>query len=164
MGPSTAPPDRNYFEVVAVRAPIRSAAHRSFARTGMGRLLTWVELDAWIVATAHLESLKAGGPVRVEQAQHVLDALRAADKPVVFAGDTNLRDAEAAVLAFGDVVDAFEQVGSPADARATYGARARYDRAWVRGLRVERFETFDAVALHGVSCSDHRGIRVTIGW
>lgn len=158
------PPARGYFEVAAVRErAIRKARWVPFPRSGQGRALLELELDGITVMTAHLESLKPGAPVRVEQAAFVLDRL-AWRAPAVFAGDTNLRAAEWDSLEPGGVVDAWEAVGSPKADRDTWG-KARYDRVWVAGdLRVTSFRRLGTVDVEGLGepPSDHVGLRVSL--
>ena len=156
------PTRRSYFEIAAVRGrPILEAQSLPFPRTGQGRRLLKLDLGALTVFTAHLESLRAGAPVRIEQAAFVLDQLRSCER-AVFAGDSNLRNAEWEGLDRHGVTDAWEAVGSPREHRATWG-NARYDRMWLRGpWTVSRFDTIGQTALPSIGepPSDHLGLRV----
>jgi len=161
------PPEREYFEVLAVREPLEVASHQvSPLPTFMGRELVEVvaELggERWLLLTAHLESMKVGREERMEQARRVLDLLRRHDGPAVFGGDTNLRKKEAEEL--GPLPDAWEASGAPAAERWTRikdcGQRARYDRIW--GSRV-RFSGFTCIGREPVTAggdppSDHLGV------
>jgi len=157
-------PARNYFEIVAVRSPVREARWVPFERSGMGRMLLEVELQSGLtVCTAHLESLKPSGPVRMEQARFVLERL-VARGPAVFAGDTNLREAEWAQIQRDEVADAWVEAGSPAADRPTWG-RARYDRVWCTGgLRVTGFRRIGVANVPelGEPPSDHVGLRLSL--
>lgn len=157
-------PARGYFEVIAVRAPILEARTVRFDATGMGRALNQVTLDGLTVFTAHLESLKPGRPLRMEQAQEVLDALARIEGPALFGGDTNLREDEAAALSFPDgILDAWTSAGSPKRMRNTWG-RMRYDRFWLKGLACGAFETIGAADVPGIGepPSDHLGLRISV--
>ncbi|MEZ4321250.1 MAG: endonuclease/exonuclease/phosphatase family protein [Myxococcota bacterium] len=158
------PPARGYFEVAAVRGTaIRLARWVPFPRTGQGRALLELQLaNGLTVMTAHLESLKPGGPVRMEQAQFVLERLRRAG-PAVFAGDTNLRNAEWDSLDSEGVEDAWRATGAVKADRDTWG-RARYDRVWgAGGVRFTGFRRLgtDDVPEIGEPPSDHVGLRVS---
>lgn len=159
-------PARSYFEVIAVRGiPVRTSRVSRFERTGQGRHLNRVDLDTptgpLTVFTAHLESLKSGTELRIEQAERVFTALESCER-AIFGGDTNLRVGEAKARP-ASIVDAFEAVGSPKAHRTTWGG-ARYDRFWVKGLRVQDFETFGGEVLDGLDepASDHRGLALTV--
>ena len=159
-------PARNYFEVIAVRGlRVRSSRVSRFERTGQGRHLNRVDLDtpfgSLAVFTAHLESLKSGTELRIEQAERVFLALDSCER-AIFGGDTNLRAGEVKHRPAA-VVDAFEALGSPRGHRATWGS-ARYDRFWVKGLQVQGFETFGAEVLDGLgeAASDHKGLSLTV--
>jgi endonuclease/exonuclease/phosphatase family metal-dependent hydrolase len=96
------------------------------------------------VLTAHLDSLREGRRERLAQMTHVLGLLRAAPGPALFAGDTNLRDAELATLDLGEVEDAWQAAGAPGAARWTWRlphgtARARFDRVYLKDLDVASF-------------------------
>ncbi len=162
------PPNREYFEVLAVRSPlgILSSSVEPLD-SAMGRELLGVEAaiggrrTLWM--TAHLESMKSGSDLRMDQARHVLDRLRAYDGPAVFAGDTNVRVAEATGL---DVPgDAWEACGRDPRERWTRvsrrtGAKARYDRIWGRGCVFTDFRCVGRrpVTPSGHPPSDHFGV------
>lgn len=160
----TEPPDRGYYEVIAVRGrAVLGADVLRFPRSGQGRALLRVRLPGLTVFTAHLESLSAGAAVRLEQAAFALDQLRAAG-PAVFGGDTNLRDPEWAKLDATGVRDAWEDAGSPRALRATWNT-ARYDRVWTAGgAACVGFERIGGTPLASTGCtpSDHLGVRVRI--
>jgi len=160
------PPSRSYFEVAAVRGlRIASAQVLPFPRTGQWRTLLELQLESGErVLTAHLESLRPGRPVRLEQAAFVLDRLRSG-APAVFAGDTNLRVAEWKELDGGGVEDAWVQAGSVPSERATW-AQMRFDRGWAVGMpAVTAFGRIGVEPVPGLgqTASDHRGIRFTLG-
>jgi endonuclease/exonuclease/phosphatase family metal-dependent hydrolase len=164
-------PARAYFELIAVRRPwmVRSGFMVPLEQSGMGRHLVGVVLDGPIddvlVLTGHLESLAPAAPVRVVQLEQIVRLMAAHDGPSVFAGDTNLRDRElAGVEGLGGVHDAWQAAGSEAATRFTWHnsswrAKARFDRAFVRGLDVIGF------ALVGTGPSppsDHLGLDVRL--
>lgn len=158
------PPERSYFEVIAVRAPIQHASTERFARTGMGRALTRVEIPGLTLFTGHLESLGPGRPARLEQTAFVLDALASCDGPALFGGDTNLRKAEwSDVPVPPGITDAWEVLGSSKASANTWG-RARYDRFWLKDLRPTSLSLVGAGPLPatGTPPSDHRGVRVSV--
>lgn len=158
------PPARNYFEVIAVRGlAVQRARMRRFTRTGQGRHLLRVDVEhrgaSLALFTAHLESLKPSGPIRVEQAHEVFDALLSCER-AVFGGDTNLRRGE--VVLPEPLIDAFEAQGSPTEHRATWG-NARYDRFWLVGVEPSSFTTFGGELLDfGQPASDHLGISLEV--
>ena len=163
-----APPEREYFEVLAVRAPavvLDSDALQLESDMGRTLLVATARRDGvtWLLMTAHLESLSSGAPLRMEQARFVLELLGNHDGPAVFGGDTNLRMDEAASL--GVPLDAWEASGSDPAARWTWSKRsyrARYDRIWGRGVLFSGFRCLgtDPVTPDGQPPSDHLGIVV----
>ena len=160
------PSPRSYFEVAAVRGRrIVEAAVLPFPRTGQGRALLELRLESGLrVLTAHLESLRQGRPVRLEQAAFVLDRLRMGGR-AVFAGDTNLRRAEWAELDGRGVEDVWVQAGSEAAQRGTW-KRMRFDRGWA--VEMPAVTAFRRIGLGdvpglGEPASDHWGIRFTLG-
>jgi tyrosyl-DNA phosphodiesterase 2 len=158
------PPERGYFEVIAVRGPVLSSSTRRFAVTGMGRCLTAVQLPYCTVFTAHLESLGPGRPARVAQVSEVLHAMASVEGPALFGGDTNLRKAEWESLTVPEgIVDAWEALGSR---RATHGTwqHARYDRFWLKGMVPASFTLIGKKPLPatGTPPSDHLGIRLSL--
>ena len=158
------PPERGYFEVIAVRGPILSASSERFERTGMGRALTRVELPGLTVFTGHLESLGPGRPARLAQTAAVLAALDACEGPALFGGDTNLRKAEWSTLEVPEGIhDAWEVLGRPSSSANTWG-RARYDRFWLKGLEPRSLTLIGRKDLPGLGQppSDHRGLRLSV--
>ena len=65
-------------------------------QSGIGPITAFEQGPEWTVQTAHLESLREGAGLRERQLSYVVERLTSAHGPAVFAGDTNLRDAEAA--------------------------------------------------------------------
>ncbi len=158
-------PDRSYFEVIAVRAPHEVARFTLEALPGShyGRELLGVELTSGLrVYTGHLDSLREGSSARKQQLRFVLERL--ADGPALFAGDSNLRDAEVGDL--GRAADAWEAMGSQSRHRITWPGRRgmRFDRAYVSGLTVTGFRTLGRERLPqtGGPPSDHLAIEVTL--
>jgi tyrosyl-DNA phosphodiesterase 2 len=159
-------PDRDYFEVVAVHRSHAVAAHTTVPldRTLYGRWLTGVTLASGVrVYTAHLDSLAEGSAARRAQLAQLRELL--GEGPAVFAGDTNLRDAEVGDL--GAMRDAWEAAGSDPAHRWTWlgrRARCRFDRAYVAGLEVRAFRAFGAEVLPatGAPASDHLGIELVV--
>ncbi|MCA9566760.1 MAG: endonuclease/exonuclease/phosphatase family protein [Myxococcales bacterium] len=158
------PPERSYFEVIAVRGPVLDAESRPFRQSGMGRELTRVRTPWCTLFTGHLESLGPGRPARLTQTAEVLAALAATEGPALFGGDTNLRQAEwSTVEVPATVRDAWELAGSAPSTAATWG-KARYDRVWLKGLTATSFSLLGDRPLDatGDRPSDHLGVRVTV--
>ena len=161
---------REYFEVIAVRDPLRLVDHRVLALdSSQGRELLEVEVDCGgqraLFMTAHLESMQHGKELRMEQTRFIVDRLRAWPGPAVFGGDTNLRVDEANTI--GGLPDAWEAVGSPVEERWTRVSektrrKSRYDRVWGQRVRFSDFRCVgrDAVTPKGNPPSDHLGVRV----
>jgi endonuclease/exonuclease/phosphatase (EEP) superfamily protein YafD len=168
----SAPRPREYFEVVALRAPFVVVGHEILELdSGQGRELVEVTAERdgqrWLLMTAHLESLRSGSRLRTAQASFVLERLRAHPGPAIFGGDTNLRVEEADRL--GVLPDAWEACGEPAAERWTWGGssggrRARYDRIWGRGVRFSGIRCIGRgpVTAIGQTPSDHLGLLVTV--
>lgn len=139
MFPSV-PPDRSYFEILAVRPPWRPVEHRAepLPKSQYGRWLHRLRLEGpgaeCTVLTAHFDSgpEKTARAIRSAQARDVASLMKAR---AIFAGDTNLREREWAKLAPAlGIDDAWERAGSPDQHRFTWFAderRARFDRVWV---------------------------------
>lgn len=158
------PSERSYFEVVAVRSKKMDASYESFEYSEQGRGLTTLKLDNLTIMTAHLESMKPGKFMRVEQAKYILAEMQK-NGPCLFAGDTNLRKAEWESLEKGKVLDAWNSVGSPETHRMTWhyeNYKSRFDRAWTNQLNVLNFETFGKENIANINArpSDHLGLRV----
>jgi endonuclease/exonuclease/phosphatase family metal-dependent hydrolase len=141
--------------------------------TRMGRSLVVVDALAdgrpIRLATAHLESLSGGRRERRLQLEEVVRALTEVEGPAVFGGDTNLRDPELSGFDFQGIEDAWEALGRPADRAVTWvhpdgKARARYDRFYLRGLRVESMELVgDRPFGEGRERpSDHVGVEISV--
>jgi tyrosyl-DNA phosphodiesterase 2 len=170
-----APPDRTYFELGAVRAPARVLEHRAepLDRSQYGRWQHALRLEhagaTWRVLHAHLDSgpEKATSAIREAQVRALAQQLEGGG--AVFAGDTNLRDAEWRRAREGlALVDAWEAAGSDPSARFTWiggHRKARFDRVWVTpDVEVRRFELVGdrPVAPGGAPPSDHLGVRVRV--
>ena len=167
------PPDRGYFELVAVRAPcsIVEAHSELLPETLYGRWLHQLEvatpLGSKTIFTAHFDSgpEKRVSEIREVQTRAVLERL---NQDAVFGGDTNLRDHEWMAAAEGAplVQDAWEAAGADERHRFTWhgaGRRARFDRVWTStNLTVLGFETFGGAYVSGLGQppSDHLGLRV----
>lgn len=159
--------------LVGPRLRVRSSVVAPLPATRMGRRLVGAALDTPLgplrACTAHLESEREGARERRLQAAFVARWLADGEGPAVFAGDTNLRDAEAAEVAeLAALTDAWEAAGRPDDHRFTWRAgrgpaRARYDRVWVRDLAVTGFSLSGEVApgLEGAP-SDHLAVEVRL--
>jgi len=157
--------ERSYFEVIASRENFKETHYQKFSWTSQGRGLSIAQLDNGLtIMTAHLESQKPGAAMRVDQAKEIL-ALMQKNSPCIFAGDTNLRKEEWNSLEQGEVIDAWEALGSSKKFKTTWNNKkykARYDRVWSKGVRLESFETFgqDEVAMINEPASDHCAVRV----
>jgi endonuclease/exonuclease/phosphatase family metal-dependent hydrolase len=162
--------DRSYYEIIATGPNVTVHNHHVHSLdSGQGRevveaSITVADTD-YVVMTGHLESLPSGKRLRMEQARWVVERLRAMDGPAVFAGDTNLRQAEADTL--GPLPDAWEVCGEDSTRRWTHMRKhrtARYDRIWGH---MARFSDFNLVGRRPVTPtgdppSDHLGVTVRI--
>ena len=158
------PTERSYFEVIAVRRKIIESHYTPFVYSDQGRGLTTLHLDGLTIMTAHLESLKPGASMRIDQAQYVLEEM-AKHPQCVFAGDTNLRDEEWLGLDHGAIKDAWESVGSTKAQRFSWQQgkyKTRYGRIWTHNLDVNNFEVFgkENVEVINERPSDHYAMRV----
>ena len=159
-------PERSYFEVMAIRGDKIEAKYEPFEYSEQGRGLTTILCDGFNVMTAHMESMKPGKHMRVEQAKYILDTMQ--ERPCIFAGDTNLRKVEWEKLDHGEVRDAWTEIGSPETHRMTWHYeqyKSRFDRAWLHKLNLKHFETFGKDNLPAINTrsSDHLGLRVEFG-
>ena len=182
--PARPPENANYFDVVFVREPlvVEEALREPFPTSRLGRALTSVRISwgdrAFVAMTAHLESLKEGSEERKRQLVEVARRLRYPDTKALFAGDTNLRDAETEGLLDG-IGDAWTMAGSPADLRQTWDPSRTPNIRGAKGWKALRFDRVllsagwkaTAFALVGRSPvegaeglwpSDHAGLRVSL--
>ncbi len=167
------PPESETFEVIAVRQPASVSQARSvpLERSRYGRNLHLVEAegiarsnDGIRLLTAHFDSGTEESEVRIAESRQTIAAMGDCS---VFAGDTNLRNAEwEAVAEWPTVADAWEELGRPADVRDTWqmhGRRARFDRVWLgRALRVVSMEAVGQVGGGRMPPSDHIGLLVEL--
>jgi endonuclease/exonuclease/phosphatase family metal-dependent hydrolase len=182
--PARPPDNANYFDVVFVREPlvVEDTRREPFPSSRLGRALTTLRIagseGTFVVMTGHLESLREGSEERKIQLAEVARRLRNPDTLALFAGDTNLREAETEGLLDG-VGDAWTMMGSPAELRHTWDPSATPNIRGGKGWRPLRFDrvllgagwTTTALALVGRSPveaadglwpSDHVGVRVTL--
>lgn len=157
-------PERSYFEVVAVRDKKIEAHYESFEYSEQGRGLTTIKFKDKTIMTAHMESMKPGKHMRVEQVKFIIEAMQK-NGACIFAGDTNLRKAEWENLEHGDVKDAWIEFGSPETHRMTWHYeqyKSRFDRAWLHQLNLLNFETLGKENITSINArpSDHLGLRV----
>ena len=165
-------PERQTFEVVAVRAPCVVVAHTEvpLEQSVFGRILHLVDIESPLglvrVATSHFDSGTEAGATRKAQLRQVVDALGARG---VFAGDANFRKQE--WLDMKDqvaVADAWESAGEPASTRFTWvldDMKARFDRVWVaQQLHVASMQPVGDRQIAGIGTrpSDHIGLLVTV--
>ncbi len=169
--PQDPPGESEYYELIAVgpRWSIERCELLPFELSPLRRACTLAELRhaqtgaRVTMLTAHLESLRSGRDARLAQARQIDAAMRALDGPAFFLGDTNLRSDEwRALKAELSLRDAFEELGSPAAARATWrsesGAAFRFDRVWLAGsITPQRMRLRTARA-----GSDHAGVEVEL--
>lgn len=161
--------DREYYEVLAVRAPwtFERCERRPFEDSPLARACTIATLrhgaseQRVTVMTGHLESLRNGSDARLSQAREIASWMQGEPHPAIFAGDTNLRDAEwEAIEGELGVRDVFVELGSPRSARVTWrpeNGRAgfRFDRVWTTGDITAR-----TIALRSSPRnSDHAGVE-----
>ena len=162
-----------------------------FASSQQGRLLlggsfTWrgIHLNLY---TSHLESLKAAASQRKAQLKRVFERLtdntKTGSKAIaVFAGDANARDAE--ITQIGGLptrtVDVWTAAGASKDqqftwdlarnpnARTTFVARCRFDRAYLASSADQRVTVrdFELIGLRPtvgpLHPSDHFGLRFVV--
>ena len=168
-----APLDREHYELLAVRAPwtIERCERRPFADSPLARAGTIATLrhagsdDTVTVITAHLESLRNGSGPRLAQSREIAGWMLDAGGPALFAGDTNLREAEWQELE-GElgVRDVFLELGSPSAARVTWRpendrrAGFRFDRVWTAGALEARSMRLRSSPRN----SDHAGVEVLL--
>lgn len=167
----SSPPDRSYFELLAVRAPwtVEGYAAEPLWKTQYGRWLHTLELSGpggkWRVLTAHMDSGPERETKRIRRAQ-TTDIADRLEGLAVFAGDTNLRDDEVEGL---ELRDAWTLAGADPKTRFTWEGqrrRARFDRAWVsEATRVEEFGLVGRTPVAGLGepPSDHLGLRLRLG-
>lgn len=182
----SSPPDTDYFDLLAWRAPLEriDARRIPFDNSVMGRALTEAELRVGEheirVVTSHLESLRESSVARIGQLYTVAEHLLGWDGPAVFGGDTNLREAEWKEVAsrHPDLRDAWEGAGSPERARYTWepgenpnirvkpgpkrGGGMRFDRVLTNAHLVAKgIETIGKIEVEGTGgrfVSDHYGV------
>ena len=162
------PSERSYFEVMATRLPVQSYNHEKFEYSDQGRELSVLKLENKLtIMTAHMESMKPGSSMRIEQAKLILDKMNQNDNPCIFAGDTNLRQSEWEDLKPDNdtVVDAWESSGSLKKHKTTWQRekyKARYDRVWTKDIKNAEFSVFGGNKIPAIkeSSSDHRAIRL----
>jgi len=169
------PTDSEYYCAIFVKAPLRlvNAGLHPFPSSVMGRALLEARVD-WdgtpvMVLTSHMESMREGGPARVEQLRQIAKRMGQHDGPAVFAGDTNLRDAEVKGLDLPGIKDAWENGGTP-ETRFTWKpwkgrAKARFDRIYINDRwSCSKFALGigENVPSAGVPVSDHRKVRIEL--
>ncbi len=160
------PTERSYFEIIASKQAFKNISYQNFEWTSQGRGLSIARLENGLtIMTAHMESDKSGSSMRVDQAKEIL-TLMPKHTPCVFAGDTNLRKKEWLSLDHGKVMDAWEALGASKAHKTTWQNgkyKARYDRIWSQGIRLNSFETFgqDKIPTISEASSDHRGLRLS---
>jgi len=160
------PSERSYFEVMATRLPVLDYHHEKFAYSDQGRELSYLRLkNKLTVITAHMESMKPGSSMRIEQAKLILEKMQQSSTPVIFAGDTNLRQSEWKSLESEGVLDAWESNGALKKHKTTWQRdkyKARYDRVWTKNLTTTKFSVFGGNKIPTIkeASSDHLAIRV----
>ncbi|KAM9777023.1 tyrosyl-DNA phosphodiesterase 2 isoform 2-T2 [Syngnathus typhle] len=161
-----------------------------YPTTRMGRNLLMAQVTlrgakVWLM-TSHLESCKEHSGERMKQLREVTGQMLKApdDVSVLFAGDTNLRDAEVVKVGLPiDVCDVWERLGRQEHCRYTwdthansnkslpYTSRCRFDRVLLRPAAHPRVIRLDPdrmvlVGLEKLSCgrfiSDHWGIYCSL--
>ncbi|MEE9310574.1 MAG: endonuclease/exonuclease/phosphatase family protein [Cocleimonas sp.] len=159
------PTERSYFEVIAVREPILESSYEKFSYSDQGRGLSTLSINGLTILTAHLESLKPGASMRIDQAESILKIMNEHTGAIIFAGDTNLRKSEWEDLKPDNVNDAWEATGALKKHKITWQMekyQARYDRVWLKGVDIKTFETFGKGKVTGTRQrpSDHLGIKI----
>lgn len=142
------PPEREDYSLIAARLPwtMTHTEYVPFEHSKFARGYTEVHLRSEsgqeaVVLTAHMESLRSGGEDRTSQTLQIdarLMERAEPSRPAVFAGDTNLREAEfAAARAQGCLLrDVFDLAKRPTAHNATWWPEAsrrgyRFDRIWL---------------------------------
>jgi endonuclease/exonuclease/phosphatase family metal-dependent hydrolase len=168
----TIAPERQTFEVVAVRAPYSLFNHAEvpLEESVFGRVLHLVDVDGPLgrvrVATSHFDSGTDAGRSRKAQLRQVVEAI---GERGVFGGDANFRKQEWLDLKDQVAVrDAWETAGEPAATRFTWfmdDMKARFDRVWVGPeLHATKMQAVGdrLIAGTGVKPSDHIGLLVSL--
>ena len=165
------PPDREDYTLIAVRPPWRlvSSEWRDFDDSPLRRgcVISIIEHKTGHrvrVLSGHMESLRSGSDARVAQAREIDGWLHEEETPAVFAGDTNLRQREWAMVRDDfRAKDAYLVADSPEFARCTWwpprgGPGYRFDRVWLtQGWRLRQLK---AKLAH--KSTDHAGVEVLI--
>jgi endonuclease/exonuclease/phosphatase family metal-dependent hydrolase len=186
--PAKPPESVNYYDLVLVKAPLElvGGTREPFQTSQMGRALTSViarsGTEELAVMTSHLESLREGSVERRLQVAEVARRLAHSERPILYAGDTNLRDSELEALP-DTPLDAWLLAGSPAATRYTWDAKVnpnirsrggtgsgprsmRFDRVFLGGpvgWHVRSFTLLGKTAVEGTEGlwpSDHQGVLV----
>ncbi|CAM9429125.1 unnamed protein product [Sphacelaria rigidula] len=189
--PQQVPSESTYFTIVFVRVStvtVHDSSRIEFPNSLMGRDLTSVRCTfnrtPLLVMTSHLESEKDSSEERKDQFSQAMRALLEFDEgPAIFAGDTNLREAEVKqeklVRQSGDM---WQVCGADSEHRFTWDLlkndnlvlgfqpRARYDRAFLNPKAKEGARSFALLGTermappHSCFPSDHFGIDCSFEW
>lgn len=166
-------PERQTFEVIAVREPfvVKRHVEEPLVDSQYGRVLHIVDLDDGAgneirVLTGHFDSGKDSSKVRAAQLSQVAKHLTTGVASV-FGGDTNLRKAEweSARNDLG-IVDAWEVLGELSSSRVTWQRdeyKARFDRVFTGGAVIAKsMAPLGSSELPGLgtTISDHIGLLV----
>lgn len=132
-----------------------------------------------IIGSCHLAPFANGAPARLETMQEMLSHVGPGDK-LLIAGDFNMRVAEDSSFEALGLVDAWKEDGRVESKKITYNSfrnkfnppspifrnsQGRYDRIYLRGFSVTRFDLFANDPLtenRAHFLSDHYGLRATL--
>lgn len=145
------PPEREDYCIIAVRPPwtIIQSEYVPFEHSKLARGYAEVHLrgedgQEAFVLTAHMESLRSGGEDRTSQTLQIdarLMARAETSRPAIFAGDTNLREAEFVAARAGGCLlrDVFDLAKRPKAHESTWWPEAsrrgyRFDRIWLDAI------------------------------
>ncbi|NCG19917.1 MAG: hypothetical protein GWP91_12985 [Rhodobacterales bacterium] len=173
------PATGDYYTAIFVRSPHRLTEVQvlPFPNSLYGRTLLEAHVQVkdvdWLVQTAHFDSGRDAGTVRKAQLKASLDRLSAHLGPGLFAGDTNLRDADIQNMPELDsFIDVWQHLGRPKTTASTWGPRqrslpgrpqwTRFDRIFCTGLiptSLRAMGTQQIPEADGMRPSDHIGLR-----
>ncbi|CAM9457247.1 unnamed protein product [Scytosiphon promiscuus] len=191
--PTNVPMGSRYFTIMFVKVctvTVHNSGREDFPDSRMGRDLATVRAvfngKPILIATSHLESEKQGSDERKAQFNRVLRRLLAfSEGPAIFAGDTNLREAEVKQEKLAkEAGDMWQLCGADPERRFTWDMtkndnhvfgggfqpRARYDRMFVNTEAKDGATSFALLGTermappHSCFPSDHFGLDACFEW
>ncbi|CAN0008927.1 unnamed protein product [Ectocarpus sp. 4 AP-2014] len=191
--PPRVPVEQRYFTLTLVKVgtvTVQESGRKDFPHSLMGRDLSTVRATfngkPMLLMTSHLESEKQSSKERKAQFNQVLKQLLAfRGGPAIFAGDTNLREAEVKQEKLAkEAGDMWQLCGADPERRFTWDManndnlvfgggfqpRARYDRMFVNGQAKGYARSFALLGTermappHSCFPSDHFGLDTCFEW